>query len=49
MLELSVILWENERRGRHGVYLCLMFNYIAIIEPFKLQWVTIAEKSKAFG
>jgi len=26
-----------------------MLNYIAIIEPFKLQWVTIVEKSKPFG
>jgi len=26
-----------------------MFNYIAIIEPFKLQWVAIMEKSEAFG
>jgi len=26
-----------------------MFNYIAIIEPFKLQWVAIVEKSGAFG
>jgi len=31
-----------------SVYLCLMFNYIPIIE-FKLQWVAIAEKSGAFG
>jgi len=26
-----------------------MLNYIAIIIPFKLQWVTIVEKSGAFG
>jgi len=26
-----------------------MLNYIAIIEPFKLQCVTIVEKSEAFG
>jgi len=25
-----------------------MLNYIGIIKPFKLQWVTIVEKSGAF-
>jgi len=25
-----------------------MLNYIVLIKPFKLQWVTIVEKSGAF-
>jgi len=46
MLKLSVILcfFEKFRKGED----LIVCNSVGIIKPFKLQWVTIVEKSGAF-
>jgi len=53
VLKLCVIfcVFKKMRKGEGLVVrnLFLIFNYIVIIEPFKLQLVTIVDKSGAFG